>query len=46
MFNLLSPLAEDIQFLNLFRYLTFRTGGAIMTSLLICFVLGPTIINM
>ncbi|MFT6580443.1 MAG: phospho-N-acetylmuramoyl-pentapeptide-transferase [Alphaproteobacteria bacterium] len=46
LFNLLSPLAEDIQFLNLFRYLTFRTGGAIMTSLLICFVLGPTIINM
>jgi phospho-N-acetylmuramoyl-pentapeptide-transferase len=46
LFNLLSPLAEDIQFFNLFRYLTFRTGGAIMTSLLICFVFGPTVINL
>ena len=45
LFNLLSPLAEDIQFLNLFRYLTFRTGGAIMTALTISFILGPTIIS-
>lgn len=45
LFNLLSPLAEDIQFFNLFRYLTFRTGGAIMTALLISFLLGPSIIN-
>jgi phospho-N-acetylmuramoyl-pentapeptide-transferase len=45
LFNLLSPLAEDIQFLNLFRYLTFRTGGAIITALTISFILGPTIIS-
>ncbi|MBT5664042.1 MAG: phospho-N-acetylmuramoyl-pentapeptide-transferase, partial [Rhodospirillaceae bacterium] len=45
LFNLLSPFAEDIQFLNLFRYLTFRTGGAIMTALLISFLLGPSLIN-
>lgn len=45
LFNLLSPLADDLQILNLFRYITFRTGGAIMTALLISFVFGPTIIN-
>jgi phospho-N-acetylmuramoyl-pentapeptide-transferase len=45
LFNLLSPLAENAQFFNLFRYLTFRTGGAIMTALLISFILGPTIIS-
>lgn len=45
LFNLLFPLADDYQVLNLFRYLTFRTGGAVMTALLISFVLGPTIIN-
>ena len=45
LFNLLSPLAEDIQFLNLFRYLTFRTGGAIITALTISLILGPTIIS-
>ena len=30
--------------LNLFRYITFRTGGAIATALLIVFFLGPRII--
>jgi phospho-N-acetylmuramoyl-pentapeptide-transferase len=46
LYNLLVPLAEDFGFFNLFRYLTFRTGGAIMTSLLISFLLGPMIIRM
>jgi len=45
LYNLLAPLAEDSTIFNLFRYLTFRTGGAIMTSLLICFVVGPHLIN-
>ncbi|MGO1120204.1 phospho-N-acetylmuramoyl-pentapeptide-transferase [Rhodovibrionaceae bacterium A322] len=44
LYNFLVPLAEDYTFLNLFRYLTFRTGGAIMTALLIAFLLGPKII--
>ncbi|HRQ61777.1 MAG TPA: phospho-N-acetylmuramoyl-pentapeptide-transferase, partial [Alphaproteobacteria bacterium] len=44
LYNLLSPLADDFQIFNLFRYLTFRTGGAIMTSLLICFLIGPRLI--
>jgi len=45
LFNFLYPLADDIALFNLFRYLTFRTGGAIMTALIISFILGPTIIN-
>jgi len=45
LYNLLSPLAEDFAIFNLFRYLTFRTGGAIMTALLISFIFGPTVIN-
>lgn len=37
----LSELAlENFNFLNVFRYITFRTGGAIFTSLILCFALG------
>jgi len=43
-YNLLSPLAEDFQIFNLFNYLTFRTAGAIMTSLVICFIIAPSMI--
>jgi len=45
LYNLLTPLADDFTVFNLFRYLTFRTGGAIFTSLLICFVLAPPMIR-
>ncbi len=45
LYNLLAPLADDYSFLNLFRYLTFRTGGAIMTALLISFIMGPSFIR-
>lgn len=45
LYNLLFPLAAQYPFLNLFKYLTFRSGGAVMTSLLICFVCGPAIIR-
>ncbi len=45
LFNLLAPLADQLPFLNLFRYLTFRTGGAILTALLISFVVGPVLIR-
>lgn len=44
LFNLLAPLADDFSPLNLFRYITFRTGGAVLTSLLIsAFAGGPLI---
>ncbi|HEY8962994.1 MAG TPA: phospho-N-acetylmuramoyl-pentapeptide-transferase [Alphaproteobacteria bacterium] len=45
LYNLLSPFAGDIPFLNLFRYLTFRTGGATLTTLLMCFFMGPHLIR-
>jgi len=39
------PLADEVIVFNVFRYLTFRTGGAVITALLISFVLGPRIID-
>ena len=45
LYHLLTPLAEDYIIFNLFHYLTFRTGGAIMTALLIGFVIGPHVIR-
>jgi phospho-N-acetylmuramoyl-pentapeptide-transferase len=45
LYHLLTPLADEFQLFNVFRYLTFRTGGAIMTSLLISFILGPSLIR-
>ena len=45
LYTLLSPFAETFPGLNLFRYLTFRTGGAIMTALVISFLIGPAVIR-
>nr|WP_238322499.1 hypothetical protein [Kordiimonas gwangyangensis] len=45
LYNLLAPLAEQHGFFNLFRYLTFRTGCAVLTALIICFIFGPKIIR-
>jgi phospho-N-acetylmuramoyl-pentapeptide-transferase len=45
LFNTLSQLSDQFIFLNLFRYITFRTGGAIMTALMLSFICGPYIIS-
>ncbi len=45
MLYLLGDLGEEFIVFNLFRYLTFRTGGAVMTALVISFVLGPFLIE-
>ncbi len=45
LYNLLFPLADDFIVFNLFRYLTFRTGGALMTALIVAFVIGPSLIR-
>jgi len=42
---LLVPLANRIEVFNVFRYITFRAGGAIMTALFIAFVIGPAMIR-
>lgn len=45
LYNLFAPFAETSGFFNLFRYLSFRSGGAVFTSLIICFLIGPAIIR-
>ena len=46
LYHLLFPLAEDFTVFNLFRYLTFRTGGAVLTALVISFMLGTPMIRL
>ncbi len=43
--DLLTPLADQFQPFNLFRYITFRTGGATITALLISLLCGPAFIR-
>ncbi|NBC31043.1 MAG: phospho-N-acetylmuramoyl-pentapeptide-transferase [Alphaproteobacteria bacterium] len=45
LFHLLFPLADEFIVFNLFRYITFRTGGAVITALVLAFVIGPTLIQ-
>lgn len=45
LYNLLFPLADEIGVFNLFRYITLRTGGAVVTALFVSFVLGPAVIR-
>jgi phospho-N-acetylmuramoyl-pentapeptide-transferase len=42
----LVSFSDQIGLLNVFRYITFRTGGAIMTALLFVFLFGPSIIDL
>jgi phospho-N-acetylmuramoyl-pentapeptide-transferase len=44
-YHLLYPLHTTFSYLNVFRYITFRTICAILTALLISFILGPWLIN-
>jgi phospho-N-acetylmuramoyl-pentapeptide-transferase len=41
----LHVFADRFSVFNLFRYLTFRSGAACLTSLIICFWLGPRVIR-
>ena len=45
LYHLLTPLSEGGDVFNLFRYLTFRAGGAFLTALVFGFVFGAPIIN-
>jgi len=45
LYNLLVPLAGIFEPFNLFRYLTFRSGGAVFTALIISFLIGPKVIR-
>jgi len=46
MLHALVNFSDQIGPLNVFRYITFRTGGAIMTALLFVFLFGPAIIDL
>ena len=45
LYHFLVPLADQFSVFNVFRYLTFRTGGAVMTALIVSFIFGPVLIE-
>jgi phospho-N-acetylmuramoyl-pentapeptide-transferase len=45
LYNLLYPHADVFQVFNLFKYLTFRAGGAMMTALILSLLMGPFLIR-
>ncbi len=45
LYHLLYPLHTYFSFLNVFRYITFRTIYAIITALIISFIIGPWLIE-
>ena len=46
LFNLFTSLVDQYSFLNVFRYLTFRTGLAVITSLVVVFIIGGPLIKL
>jgi phospho-N-acetylmuramoyl-pentapeptide-transferase len=46
LYHILFPLSDQFGVLNVFRYLTFRTGGAVITALILSFLFGPVLIRM
>jgi|TARA_B100000767_G_C19772451_1_gene540775 phospho-N-acetylmuramoyl-pentapeptide-transferase len=45
LFNLFTSLVDQYSFLNVFKYLTFRTGLSVITSLIIVFIIGGPLIK-
>ncbi|MET0840982.1 MAG: phospho-N-acetylmuramoyl-pentapeptide-transferase [Methyloceanibacter sp.] len=41
----LAQFAPELSVFNVFRYITFRTGGALITALLFVFLFGPRVIR-
>jgi len=41
----LAPLADTNQLFNLFNYITFRTGGAVVTALFVAFLIGAPMVS-
>ena len=41
LYNLLVPFSQDISLLNVFRYITFRSAGALIFALLFTIITGP-----
>jgi phospho-N-acetylmuramoyl-pentapeptide-transferase len=45
LYHLLYPLTKTFSGFNVFKYLTFRSAGAVITALLVSFLLGPGLIR-
>ena len=45
LFNLLTSFIDQFSFLNVFKYLTFRTGLSVVTSLIVVFIIGGPLIK-
>ena len=45
LFSILTSFIEQYSFLNVFKYLTFRTGLSVVTSLTIVFIIGGPLIK-
>ena len=45
LYSLLTSLVDQYSFLNVFKYLTFRSGLSLMTSLVIVFIIGGPLIK-
>ncbi|UXN75498.1 hypothetical protein N8D56_12610 [Devosia sp. A8/3-2] len=45
MLYFLGQLGDAVSAFNVFRYITFRTAGAVITALFFVFLFGPAMIN-
>jgi phospho-N-acetylmuramoyl-pentapeptide-transferase len=45
LYDLAQPFANQVALANLFRYVTFRSGAACLTALVVSLVLGPMVIR-
>ena len=45
LYSFLISLVDQFSALNVFRYLTFRTGLSVMSSMIIVFIIGGPFIN-
>ena len=41
LYNILVPFSQDFSLLNVFRYITFRSAGALIFALLFTILTGP-----
>ena len=46
LYSLLTSLVDQYSFLNVFKYLTFRSGLSVMTSLIVVFIVGGPLIKL
>ncbi len=45
LYNIFAPYFADHSFFNIFRYISFRSGGAFFLALALCFIFGSRVIE-